>query len=116
MIGWLKRLLDWVPCPGDGLISAAVDVQMQPLWTAIAGGYSKSVDDLDARQKKLDELAAWARKTEDPKIRRKQLDWVKTAQYTINCRRKRFADERAAQARAATLAPLPDIKRGFPYA
>lgn len=96
-------------------IQAAVDLQMQPLWSAVSSNFSESLEKLNEKQKKIDELCAWANKTENEEIRTAQRHWISVAQYTIDRERKRIEETKAALVLQSSLPPLPNIEREFPY-
>ncbi len=105
---------DEAPAPAS--IQDAVDLQMQPLWTAVNGTAFDSDDDLARKQSKIDELSTWAAKTEDRPTRKAQQHWISVAQYTIDHERDERAKKRAAAKLVPSLPPLPSsIKREFPY-
>jgi|HubBroStandDraft_4_1064222.scaffolds.fasta_scaffold00045_90 hypothetical protein len=99
----------------DASVQDAVDLQMQPLWTAVNGTAFDSDVDLDRKQAKINELSAWAAKTEDRKVRKAQEYWISVAQYTIDHEREDRAKKKTAQKIIPTLPPLPNIPRAFPY-
>ena len=97
-------------------VQDAVNLQMQPLWTAVHGTAFDFDDDLAHKQKRIDVLSAWAGKTEDRATRKAQRYWISVAQYTINRERQERSKKRSAEKLLPSLPPLPSIiKRQFPY-
>lgn len=95
-------------------IQEAVDLQMQPLWTAVDGTAFDSIEELNDKQKKINELSTWANRTTDRRIRNAQLHWISVAQYTIDHAREELSKKKEANKILPSLPPLPNIKREFP--